>query len=182
MSFTAAVADQRFVLEHVVKIDELANTDRFAAASADVVDAVLEGVASFAAGEWAPLNREGDTVGANGPPTASICRPISSRRIRITSRAAGARSACRRISAARACPSRSRPRARYVGQRQHGLRALPDAHRRRDRGADPPRHPRPAGAISAPPRHRRLDGHDEPHRTAGGQRRRRAAFDRQAAG
>ena len=68
MSFTAAVADQRFVLEHVVKIDELANTDRFAAASADVVDAVLEGVASFAAGEWAPLNREGDTVGATWTP------------------------------------------------------------------------------------------------------------------
>ncbi|PVE59265.1 acyl-CoA dehydrogenase [Arthrobacter sp. TPD3018] len=68
MSFTAAVADQRFVLEHVVKIDELANTDRFAAASADVVDAVLDGVADFAAGEWAPLNREGDTVGAKWTP------------------------------------------------------------------------------------------------------------------
>ncbi|MEH3158180.1 MAG: acyl-CoA dehydrogenase N-terminal domain-containing protein [Sphingomonas taxi] len=36
MPFTAAVADQRFVLEHVVRIDELAATDRFAAASADV--------------------------------------------------------------------------------------------------------------------------------------------------
>ncbi len=64
MSFTAAVADQRFVLEHVVRIDELAATDRFAAASPDVVEAVLEGVGQFATGEWAPLNREGDTVGA----------------------------------------------------------------------------------------------------------------------
>jgi alkylation response protein AidB-like acyl-CoA dehydrogenase len=68
MSFTAAVADQRFVLEHVVRIDELAATDRFAAASPDVVDAVLEGVGQFAAGEWAPLNREGDTVGAQWSP------------------------------------------------------------------------------------------------------------------
>ncbi|WP_271299628.1 acyl-CoA dehydrogenase [Sphingomonas sp. CV7422] len=68
MSFTAAVADQRFVLEHVVRIDELAATNRFAAASADVVDAVLEGVGQFAAGEWAPLNREGDTVGAKWSP------------------------------------------------------------------------------------------------------------------
>ncbi len=68
MSFTAAVADQRFVLEHVVKIDELATTDRFAAASPDVIDAVLEGVGQFAAGEWAPLNREGDTVGAKCSP------------------------------------------------------------------------------------------------------------------
>jgi alkylation response protein AidB-like acyl-CoA dehydrogenase len=68
MSFTAAVADQRFVLEHVVRIDELGATDRFAAASPDVVDAVLEGVGQFAAGEWAPLNREGDTVGATWSP------------------------------------------------------------------------------------------------------------------
>jgi alkylation response protein AidB-like acyl-CoA dehydrogenase len=68
MSFTAAVADQRFVLEHVVRIDELAATDRFAAATPDVVDAVLDGVGQFAAGEWAPLNREGDTVGAQWSP------------------------------------------------------------------------------------------------------------------
>jgi alkylation response protein AidB-like acyl-CoA dehydrogenase len=68
MSFTAAVADQRFVLEHVVRIGELAATERFAAASPDVVDAVLEGVGQFASGEWAPLNREGDTVGAKWSP------------------------------------------------------------------------------------------------------------------
>ena len=68
MSFTAAVADQRFVLEHVVRIEDLAATDRFAAATPDVVDAVLEGVGQFAAGEWAPLNREGDTVGAKWSP------------------------------------------------------------------------------------------------------------------
>ncbi|MGP7796538.1 acyl-CoA dehydrogenase [Sphingomonas sp. CLY1604] len=68
MSFTAAVADQRFVLDHVVRLDELAATNRFAAATPDVVDAVLEGVGQFASGEWAPLNREGDTVGAKWSP------------------------------------------------------------------------------------------------------------------
>ncbi|MGR6330473.1 acyl-CoA dehydrogenase [Sphingomonas sp. XXL09] len=68
MTFRPAVADQRFVLEHVVQIDQLAATERFAAASPDVVDAVLEGVGQFAAGEWAPLNREGDTVGATWTP------------------------------------------------------------------------------------------------------------------
>ncbi|MGL4314649.1 MAG: acyl-CoA dehydrogenase [Sphingomonas sp.] len=62
--FTAAVADQRFVLDHIVRVDELAATERFANASGDVVDAVLEGVGAFAAGEWAPLRRAGDTVGA----------------------------------------------------------------------------------------------------------------------
>ncbi|WP_210357603.1 acyl-CoA dehydrogenase [Sphingomonas beigongshangi] len=68
MTFRPAVADQRFVLEHVVRIDELAADARYAAASPDVVDAVLEGVGQFAAGEWAPLNREGDTVGAKWTP------------------------------------------------------------------------------------------------------------------
>ncbi|OYY70004.1 acyl-CoA dehydrogenase [Sphingomonas sp. 28-63-12] len=62
--FTPAVTDQRFVLDHIVKFDELAASDRFASASSDVVDAVLEGVGALAAGEWAPLSRLGDT---NGP-------------------------------------------------------------------------------------------------------------------
>ncbi|MBW4331205.1 acyl-CoA dehydrogenase [Stakelama sp. CBK3Z-3] len=64
MTFTAPVADQRFVLDHIVNLNELAKNDRFAAASADVVEAVLEGAGQFAAGEWAPLDRRGDTVGA----------------------------------------------------------------------------------------------------------------------
>ena len=68
MPFTPAVTEQRFVLDQVVRIGELAATDRFAAASDDVVDAVLEGVGQLAAGEWAPLNRRGDTVGAQWSP------------------------------------------------------------------------------------------------------------------
>ncbi len=61
--FTPATADQRFVLDHVVDVAALAGTERFAAATADVVDAVLEGAGALAAGEWAPLLREGDTAG-----------------------------------------------------------------------------------------------------------------------
>jgi alkylation response protein AidB-like acyl-CoA dehydrogenase len=64
MAFTPAVAEQRFVLDQVVRVGELAQTDRFAAATDDVIDAVLEGAGQFAAGEWAPLARVGDTVGA----------------------------------------------------------------------------------------------------------------------
>ncbi|RKE47575.1 MULTISPECIES: acyl-CoA dehydrogenase [unclassified Sphingomonas] len=64
MAFTPATTEQRFVLDHVVRIGEIAATERYAAASDDVVDAVLEGVGQLAAGEWAPLNRTGDTVGA----------------------------------------------------------------------------------------------------------------------
>ena len=53
MPFTCPVADQRFVLDHVVRIGELTN-------DADLVDAVLAGAAALAEGEFAPLNKSGD--------------------------------------------------------------------------------------------------------------------------
>jgi len=68
MPFTPAVAEQRFVLDTVAKIGELAASERFAAATPDLVDAVLEGAGAFAAGEWAPLARKGDTDGPRWTP------------------------------------------------------------------------------------------------------------------
>lgn len=68
MSFEAPVREQRFVLDHVARIADLAANARFAAASEDVVDAVLEGAGAFATGVWAPLNRIGDTEGARWTP------------------------------------------------------------------------------------------------------------------
>ena len=53
MSFTCPVKDQRFILEHVVRIGGLSN-------DLEIVDAVLEGAAALAEGEFAPLNRIGD--------------------------------------------------------------------------------------------------------------------------
>ena len=53
MSFKCPVQDQRFVLDHVVRMAELSN-------DLDIVDAVLEGAAALAEGEFAPLNRVGD--------------------------------------------------------------------------------------------------------------------------
>lgn len=67
MSFTPATAEQRFVLEHIVGISELSE-----AATPDLVDAVLEGAGAFAAGEWAPLDRIGDTVGAKWTPEGVV--------------------------------------------------------------------------------------------------------------
>ncbi len=72
MPFTAPTAEQRFALDHVVRLGELAATDKFAAASDDVIDAVLEGIGQFAAGEWAPLARAGDTVGAKWTPEGVV--------------------------------------------------------------------------------------------------------------
>lgn len=45
-------------------IEELAQSERFAAAEPDLVEAIVEGVGQFAAGEFAPLNRVGDLEGA----------------------------------------------------------------------------------------------------------------------
>ncbi len=57
MTYTAPIAEQRFVLQTVTRIGDLG-------VDGDIVDAILEGAGAFAAGEFAPLNRIGDTVGA----------------------------------------------------------------------------------------------------------------------
>ena len=59
MSFTAPVSDQRHVLREVVRVGELAGADDL-----ELVDGVIDGAAAFAQGEFAPLDRIGDTVGA----------------------------------------------------------------------------------------------------------------------
>ncbi len=57
MTFRSPLHDQRLVLDHVVGIAELSN-------DLEMVGAVLEGAAQLAEGQFAPLDRIGDTVGA----------------------------------------------------------------------------------------------------------------------
>ena len=64
MSFACPVQDQRLVLRHIVKLPELARSNRFADATEDTVDALLEAAAQFAEGELAPLNEVGDREGS----------------------------------------------------------------------------------------------------------------------
>jgi 3-(methylthio)propanoyl-CoA dehydrogenase len=64
MSFTAPVQEQLFVLKHITGIDDLAAHPHFADATPDMVEAIVEGIGAFAAAEFAPLNRIGDTIGA----------------------------------------------------------------------------------------------------------------------
>ncbi|GAA0642924.1 acyl-CoA dehydrogenase family protein [Sphingomonas ursincola] len=64
MTFTAPTTEQLFVLKTITGIEELAGHERFAEATPDLVEAIVEGVGEFAAGEFAPLYRIGDTVGA----------------------------------------------------------------------------------------------------------------------
>ena len=60
MTYTTPIAEQRFVLTHITGIEELASHSRYADATPDMIDAILEGAAQLAMGEWAPLNRVGD--------------------------------------------------------------------------------------------------------------------------
>jgi alkylation response protein AidB-like acyl-CoA dehydrogenase len=64
MTYTPPSTDQILALRVNAGLDELAAHERFSAASPDLVEAIVEGAGAFAAGEWAPLNRKGDTEGA----------------------------------------------------------------------------------------------------------------------
>lgn len=58
MTFVAPTTEQRFVLDHIGRVKDLPGVDD------DTLDAILAGAAALAENEWAPLNRIGDTVGA----------------------------------------------------------------------------------------------------------------------
>jgi alkylation response protein AidB-like acyl-CoA dehydrogenase len=75
MTYTPPITEQRFLLDHVVQIDELAGHNRFADVTPDLVDAILEGAGAFAAGAFAPLNRVGDQVGAKWSPDGVAMPP-----------------------------------------------------------------------------------------------------------
>ncbi len=62
--YTPPTQDQLLAIKVNAGINELAQNERFAAAEADMVEAIVEGVGQFAAGEFAPLNRVGDLEGA----------------------------------------------------------------------------------------------------------------------
>ena len=68
MTYAAPIDEQRFALEESAGLRDLAGTGRFAGATPDLVDAVLDGAGAFAAGEWGPLARVGDVVGARWTP------------------------------------------------------------------------------------------------------------------
>ncbi|KWV94826.1 acyl-CoA dehydrogenase [Erythrobacter sp. AP23] len=64
MTYTPATQDQLLAIRVNAGIEELARSEKFAAAEPDMVEAIVGGIGEFAAGEWAPLNRVGDLEGA----------------------------------------------------------------------------------------------------------------------
>jgi hypothetical protein len=77
MTYVPPIAEQRFLLRHVVRMEELGGQANFADATPDLVDAILEGAGAFAAGEFAPLNRVGDQVGARWSPDGVTMPPAA---------------------------------------------------------------------------------------------------------
>lgn len=63
-TYSPPTSDQLLAIRVNAGIAELAGSERFAAAEPDLVEAIVEGIGQFAAGEFAPLNRVGDIEGA----------------------------------------------------------------------------------------------------------------------
>ena len=64
MTYTAPLAEQRFVLDTVADLPALAALPGFDGATPDLVDAVLGEAAKLAQDVFAPLNAVGDKTGA----------------------------------------------------------------------------------------------------------------------
>ncbi|MGH6652421.1 MAG: acyl-CoA dehydrogenase [Sphingopyxis sp.] len=60
MTYTPPTTEQLFVLDHIARIDAMAQHERFADATPDMVEAIVTGIGEFAAEVYAPLNRVGD--------------------------------------------------------------------------------------------------------------------------
>ncbi len=75
MTYTPPVEEQLFLLRHVAGMDELAGHNAFSEATPDTVRAIVEGAGQFAAGQFAPLNRTGDEIGAKWSPDGVAMPP-----------------------------------------------------------------------------------------------------------
>src|SRR5882762_2072884 len=62
--YTPPLADIKFVLTRLIRLERLAALPGYEAVSEDVVDAVLDETAKIASEVFAPLNDTGDRVGA----------------------------------------------------------------------------------------------------------------------
>jgi alkylation response protein AidB-like acyl-CoA dehydrogenase len=74
-TYTPPVADTRFVLDHVLKLDRFANLPGFQSATPDMVEAILDQGGRFCADVIFPLNQPGDAEGCTRHDDSSVTTP-----------------------------------------------------------------------------------------------------------
>ena len=62
-TYTAPMKDMQFVLHELAGLDAIARLPGYGDVSTELVDAVLEGAATFSSEVWGPLNKVGDQQG-----------------------------------------------------------------------------------------------------------------------
>ena len=70
MTFTAPTADQVLAMQVNAGIEQLATSERFAAATPDLVAAIAEGIGQLAAGDAERARVRGASPGVLAPPRA----------------------------------------------------------------------------------------------------------------
>ena len=165
MSYRSPVADILFSLKAVAGLPEMIGAELEGDFDWETLSSVVAEAGRFATEEIAPLNREGDIVGAryeNGD-----CDDAAGIRRRLP--ALGRGGLGRRLGAGgirrhgTAAPGQHRLH-RNLERRVDGLCALPVADRRRDRRLEGLRLAEPSRRLSAADDRRPLDGHDESDR------------------
>jgi hypothetical protein len=88
-TYQAPTRDTKFVVREVLDIESFGHLDGFEAASADIVDAVIEEAGRFASEVLAPLNASGDAEGCTRQQDGSVTTPEGFRQAHGQFREAG---------------------------------------------------------------------------------------------
>ena len=78
-SYTAPLADYRFILNDVLDLQSYGDLPGFADATPDMVDAILDGAARLAEDVLQPLNHSGDQEGCTRNADGSVTIPVALR-------------------------------------------------------------------------------------------------------
>ena len=100
MSYTAPIKDMLFDIEHLARIDQVAQLPGFEDAGLDTAQAVLQECAKFSEGVLAPLNFEGDKNPSSYQAGAVTTTPLRSMRAIAGISGASSRTSCALSSSA----------------------------------------------------------------------------------